>query len=58
MIYGNYQMISRKYAQNYLDEFTFRRNTRKYSVQDRFDLIVLSALGKPLTYEEFNRLRN
>src|SRR2546422_251711 len=52
MIYGTYIMIGRKYAQKYLDEFTFRRNTRKYSVQDRFNLLLSLAVGKRLTYKE------
>lgn len=52
MVYGTYIMISRKYAQKYLDEFTFRRNTRKYSVQDRFNLLLSLAVGKRLTYKE------
>ena len=49
---GNYQIISRKHAQKYMDEFTFRRNTRKYDVQEKFDLALLSMVGKRLTYQQ------
>jgi transposase-like protein len=51
-IYGTYVMISRRHAQKYLDEFTFRRNTRNYSEQDRLNLLLASTVGKRLTYRE------
>jgi transposase-like protein len=52
MIYGTYVMISRRHAQKYLDEFTFRRNMRNYSEQDRLNLLLSSTVGKRLTYRE------
>ena len=51
-IYGTYHQISRKHAQKYMDEFAFRYNTRKYSEQERFDLVLLSSVGKSLGYRE------
>lgn len=52
MTYGTYHWISRKHAQRYIDEFVMRNNIRKYSKQDRFDLLLSSTIGKRLTYEE------
>jgi hypothetical protein len=45
-IYGTYCHISRKHAQKYVDEFTLRFNTRKYSQQERFDLALASTCGQ------------
>jgi len=52
MTYGTYHWISRKHAQKYVDEFTFRYNTRNYSEQERFDLLLSSTIGKKMTYRE------
>ena len=52
MIYGIYHWVSRKHTQRYADEFTLRFNTRKYSEQERFDLLLSSAVGKRLTYQQ------
>ena len=52
MIYGTYVMISRKHAQKYLDEFTFRRNTRKYDDEERCELILSLTVGKRITYQQ------
>ena len=49
---GTYHQISRKHSQKYIDEFALRYNTRKYSEQERFDLVLLSSVGKRLTYQE------
>ncbi|CAJ0866271.1 13983_t:CDS:10, partial [Entrophospora sp. SA101] len=43
-IYGIYHNISRKHAQRYIDEITFRYNTRKYEEKERFDLALLSNM--------------
>ena len=51
-IYGNYHNISRKHAQRYIDEITFRHNTRKYEEKERFDLVLLSSIEKRLTYQQ------
>jgi len=51
-IYGIYHQISRKHAQKYVDEFTFRFNTRKHSKQERFNLALSSVVGKRLTYQQ------
>jgi transposase-like protein len=52
MISGTYRWISRKHSQNYVNEFTLRNNTRKYSRQDRFNLVLSSMIGKHLTYQQ------
>ena len=51
-IRGTYHQISRKHTQKYVDEFVFRYNTRKYEEQERFDLAILSSVGKQMTYRE------
>lgn len=51
-IRGTYHWISRKHSQRYADEFTFRRNTRKYNKQERFDFLLTSTVGKRLTYQQ------
>jgi transposase-like protein len=52
MIYGTYHWISRKHSQKYLDEYTLRNNTKQYSDKERFDLVLLSSIGKRLTYQQ------
>jgi hypothetical protein len=42
--------MSRKHAQKYLDEFVLRFNTREYKAEERFDLVLLSSVGKSLSY--------
>jgi transposase-like protein len=51
-IYGTYHWISRKHAQKYMDEFALRYNTRKYDAKERFNLVLLSSIGKSLSYRE------
>lgn len=51
-IYGTYHWVSKKHLQKYVDEFTFRYNTRKNSIKERFDLLLSSATDKNLTYKE------
>jgi transposase-like protein len=47
-----YTHISRKHAQRYADEFAFRRNTRRYKEQERFDFLLDSTVDKRLTYQQ------
>jgi transposase-like protein len=51
-LYGTYHQVSRKHLPKYVAEFTFRFNTRKDKEQDRFDLVLLSAVGQSLSYRE------
>jgi len=51
-INGTYHWISKKHLQDYVNEFAFRYNTRKYSEQERFNAILLSSIGKRLTYQQ------
>ncbi len=51
-IYGTYHWISKKHTQRYLDEFALRNNTRQYGDKERFDLVLLSSIGKRLTYQQ------
>ena len=52
MIYSTYHWVSKRHLPKYVDEFTFRFNTREYKEQDRFDLVLLSSVGKRLSYRE------
>ncbi len=49
---GIYHWVSKPHLQSYVDEFTLRFNTRKYSTQGRFDLILAGVTDKRLTYKE------
>jgi transposase-like protein len=51
-IYGNYHWVSKKHLPGYAREFTLRHNTRKYSEQARFDLVLLSSINQRLTYQQ------
>jgi len=51
-IYGTYHWVSKEHLSKYVDEFALRFNTRKYSEQERFDLVLFSAVGKGLSYRE------
>lgn len=51
-MYVTYRKIGENHAQRYLNEYTFRSNTRNYSNQERFDLVLLSSVGKRLTYQQ------
>jgi len=58
-IHGTYRNnISDKYLQNYIDEFTFRFNTRKWKKRDRIDFLSSVVVGNYLTYQEFNQLKS
>ena len=49
---GTYHHVSRKHTQKYVNEVVLRYNTRKYNQSERFDLVLLSSVGKRLTYRE------
>lgn len=46
IINGTYYHISEKYAPDYLNEMLFRYNTRNYSDEERFNLLLTSAMRK------------
>jgi transposase-like protein len=48
--------ISDKYLPNYINELTFRYNTRKYTEEKRLELLFLTMMGRSLTYQEFSQL--
>lgn len=50
-IIGIYHFVSAKHLDNYLNEFTFRYNTKEYSEHDRFNLMLNSTDNKRLTYK-------
>lgn len=50
-IIGIYHSVSNKHLQNYLDEFSFRYNTRTISGSNRFDL-MLNNINTHLSYKE------
>lgn len=50
-IEGIYHWVSKIHLQRYVDEFALRYNTRKFSTQGRFDLVLASIPGKRLTYK-------
>ena len=51
-IANTYHWVSKKHLQRYLNAFNLRFNTRKYEEKERFDLILLSSVGKSLSYRE------
>lgn len=50
MIIGTYHQVNRKHLQSYCDEITCRFNTRKISINQRFDFI-LTNMENRLTYK-------
>lgn len=51
-IVGIYHYVSPKHLDNYLQEFTFRYNSRNYTETERFDLLMASTDGKRLKYNQ------
>jgi transposase-like protein len=45
--HGTYHSISDKYLPRYLDEFSFRQNTRKLNKLDAFDLLLKQCIINP-----------
>jgi len=48
---GIYHWVSKEHLQSYVDEFTLRYNTRKFTTSGRFDLVLSNVAGR-LTYKE------
>lgn len=52
MISLTYRGVSEKHFQKYIDEFVLRNNASKLGFQEKFDLVLLSTIGKRMTYQE------
>lgn len=50
-IVGIYHSVSAKHLDNYLNEFTFRYNSKKFTEENRFNLLLSSCDAKRLTYQ-------
>lgn len=50
-VYGTYHQLSDKHLQSYLNEFTFRFDTRKQTEQERFDAAIKQCEGR-LKYKQ------
>lgn len=50
-VYGIYHHVSPQHLQAYVDEFSFRYNTRTCDTSMRFDIVLGNANGRRLTYE-------
>lgn len=49
---GIYHWVSTGHLQSYVNEFSLRYNTRKFTTQNRFDLILANVTGRKLTYND------
>jgi len=52
---GIYHWVSTDHLQSYVDEFTLRFNSRKFGTQQRFDMVLMGAAGKRMTYEKLTK---
>lgn len=50
-IVGIYHSVSAKHLDNYLNEFTFRYNSKEISEHDRFNMMLSATDNKRLTYQ-------
>lgn len=50
-IVGIYHFVSAKHLDNYLNEFTFRYNSKDFSEENRFNLLLSATADKRLTYQ-------
>ena len=48
---GIYHWVSKEHLQAYVNEYTLRFNTRKFTTSGRFDLVLSNVVGR-LTYKE------
>lgn len=51
-IIGTYYKVSRKHLQQYTNEIAFRFNSRSYTISDRLNLFLQTAMSKRLTYQK------
>ena len=49
-IYGIYHFCSEKHSQRYINEFTYRWNTKGYTEASRFNALLLNSVNKRLKY--------
>lgn len=54
-MYGNFHSVSKKHLQRYLDEFTFRHNTRRMDDGERVATAIRQSVGRRLTGKELRR---
>jgi len=48
---GTYHHVSPKHLDRYGDEFSFRYNTRDFTIEERFNLAISNSIGRRLTRE-------
>lgn len=51
---GIYHWVSTQHLQSYVNEYTLRFNTRKFTTAGRFDLVLANVAGR-LTYKELTK---
>ncbi|MDD5326603.1 MAG: IS1595 family transposase [Phycisphaerae bacterium] len=51
-IYGTFHAVSKKHLHRYIDEFSFRWNTRKITDGERITAVIKGADGKRLMYRQ------
>lgn len=49
---GIYHWVSKEHLQSYVNEYSLRFNTRTYTTQSRFDLVLCGSSDKRLTYKQ------
>jgi hypothetical protein len=51
-VMGTFHSVSRKHLPNYLNEFQFRWNTRRFNDGERVSRAIKTVVGKRLEYRE------